>query len=497
MTSAPDEDATTAYGLHQWIGLFAGPALFLLALFAPAPAGLPPEAMRVVAITLWVAIWWVTEPIALPATSLLPLILLPITGVTSAAEAASGYADPLIYVFVGGFMVAMALEHWGLHRRIGMWIISLVGCSPSRIVLGFMVATGFISMWMSNTATAMMMMPMGVAIVHQLVDLLRQQGDDGSPERRRDIANLGTAIVLGVAYAASIGGVGTLVGSPPNIIFAGNAQKLLGVEISFAGWMLLGVPLAFLGLVLGWLYIARVALPVSAMPVPGALDTIRRDLRALGPMSGPEQAVLTVFCLMACAWVSRQWLITPVLPKVDDAVIAITGALLLFLIPANKERTQFVLDWGIAKKIPWGIALLFGGGLTISNGFEATGLSAWLGGALGGLAGFPPLLAVVAVVAAVCFLSEVTSNSAIATLFLPLMLPIATALRVDPLLLMIAATLACSWAFMLPAGTPPNAIAYGTGLVNIKQMVRVGFALNLGSILIIAAVAYWIVPFLW
>jgi sodium-dependent dicarboxylate transporter 2/3/5 len=491
------EAETSEYGLTQIIGLILGPALFALMLLIPLPAGMSLEAAKVAAITFWVAVWWITEPIPIPASSLLPLILLPATGATSVGDASGGYADPLIFVFIGGFMLAIAMEYWQLHRRLGMQIIARVGTSPTRIVLGFIAATGLLSMWMSNTATAMMMMPMGLAVVKQMADLLRKDGQKIEAAQERDLANLSTAVVLGVAYAASIGGIGTLIGTPPNIVFAKTVKELLGTEVSFAGWMILGVPLALLGLGLTWFFIVKVAVPVSNKPIPGALDVIKHDLAELGPMSRAERSVLIVFGLVAFAWITRQWLIKPILPNVDDAVIAIAGAVALFLIPVNLKKQKFVLDWKIARGIPWGIVLLFGGGIAIADAFEATGLSEWLGGALGGLSGVPSLLAILLVVTTVVFLSEFTSNTATATLFMPLMIALGIALNLNPLLLMVATALGASWAFMLPAGTPPNAIAFGTGHVTINQMVRTGLWLNIGGILIMTAVVYWLVPLLW
>lgn len=484
------------YGTRQRIGLFLGPVAFLLMLLLPNPAGMTPEAAKVAATTLWVAIWWMTEAVPIPVTSLLPLILLPISGALKIGEVAPGYSDPLIYVFLGGFMIALAIERWNLHQRIALSIISVVGATPARVVLGFMLATGFLSMWISNTATAMMMMPIGMAVVTQMATLMGRANVSEETMREGNFG-FGTALMLGIAYSSSIGGMATLIGTPPNIVLAGAARELLGVEISFARWMMIGLPLAIIGLLGTWWYLARVAYKLERKAIPGGLDVVRKDLHDLGPMSQAERAVLVIFSLTALAWIVRPWWITPFLPNVDDAVIALTGAVALFIVPLSLQRNQFLLDWDTAKKLPWGIVLLFGGGLAIAAAFKSTGLSAWLGEALTGLGSLPALLVVLVVVTIVVFLTELTSNTATATMLMPVMFALGTALAIDPLLLMVPAALAASCAFMLPVATPPNAIVFGSNYVTIPQMARAGLWLNLGSIILVTAIGYFLLPLLW
>lgn len=487
-----------AYSPQKLVGFILGPLVFAIMLLIPAPAGMSPEAMRVAATTLWMAIWWITEAMPIPVTSLLPLVLLPLTGALTAAQASAGYSNTLIFVFIGGFMIALALERWNLHRRIALYIITVVGCSPTRIILGFMAATGFLSMWISNTATAMMMMPMGAAVIAQMSSLLsnaRNPGADGAQGGK----GFGTALMLGIAYAASIGGIATLVGTPPNIVLAGAAQELAGVEVTFAKWMMIGLPLSLIGLAATWFYLTQIAYRTSNKAIPGGLDVIKGELRNLGPMSSSERWVLLVFGLVAFAWITQPWLIEPIFPKVNDAVIAILGALVLFAIPARRAdgKPTFLLDWESAVRLPWGIVLLFGGGLAIADAFKSTGLTVWLGESLTAFGGLPSLLVLLVVVTMVIFLTEVTSNTASATMLMPVMAALALGLGINPLLLMAPTAIAASCAFMLPVATPPNAIVFGTGQVTISEMARAGLWLNLGGIVLITAVCYWLMPILW
>jgi solute carrier family 13 (sodium-dependent dicarboxylate transporter), member 2/3/5 len=494
-----NEGERTAYSVRQRVGLCLGPAVFILVLLLPNPSGMSHAAAAVAAVAFWMGIWWISEAVPIPAASLLPLVLLPLTGAATPAEAASGYANPLIFVFVGGFMIALALERWELHRRIALYIITIVGCSRSRIVLGFMIATAFLSMWISNTATAMLMLPMGLAVVQQIGRLLGKEEAAADPAKaiQEGKSNFGIALMLGIAYAASFGGMATLVGSPPNIVLAGAVQKLLGIDVSFARWMSIGLPLAIAGIAASWLYLTRVAYQVSPAEIPGGLQTIRRELYQLGPLSRPEQTVLTIFTLVALAWITRPWLIAPYLPMIDDAAIAIAGAIALFAVPVSLQRNVFVLDWESARRLPWGIVLLFGGGLALADAFMSSGLSAWMGQALTGLAGLQPLLVLALVVTLVIFLTEVTSNTASATLIMPITASLAVGLLIDPLLLMVPAALAASAAFMLPVATPPNAIVFSSGCVTIQQMCRVGFWLNIGGVVAITLAGFWLLPLLW
>lgn len=419
---------------------------------------------------------------AVPATSLLPLVLLPATGARTASEAAAGFGNPLIFVFLGGFMMAIAVERWDLHRRVALAVLTTIGGGPGRITLGFMVATAFLSMWLSNTATTMLMLPMAMAVVTRL----------SADHDARQTAPFATGLMLAVAYSASIGGIGTLIGTPPNIVLAGVAETM-GRQVDFARWMMFAVPPATLSLVLVWLYLTRFAFPTTGLTIDDTV--IRTERKGLGRLNRPERRVAVVGVSVAAAWVTRPFLIAPVLPFVDDAVIAVTGALVMFALPAGTDDGRRLLDWKSTDRLPWGLLLLFGGGLGIADAFAATGLSTWIGSQVGALQDLPPVVIVLVVVTVILFLTEVTSNSAIAAMALPVLAAVGTALDMDPLQLMIPAAVASSCAFMMPVATPPNAIVYGTGQVPLRTMARTGLVLNIGSILLITPLSYLVLPY--
>jgi sodium-dependent dicarboxylate transporter 2/3/5 len=479
---------------RQKIGLILGPVLFILTLLFANFPGLSYEAKAVLASTIWIATWWTTEAIPIPATSLLPIILFPLTGAYEMKEVTASYGDGTIFLFMGGFIVALAMERWNLHKRIALHIISWVGTDTDRIILGSMVATGFLSMWISNTATAMMMMPIGLAIIYQLSDTLKD-----SPEIKTAPGEFpfGTALMLGIAYAASIGGLGTLIGTPPNAILAAQVQKLYDVEISFASWMAIGVPLVIILLALTWLYLVKIAFPMKVKDIPGGKEIISREIESLGKMSFEEKSVLAVFVLTALAWITRDFILEDIIPGIDDTLIAIVAAVVLFLLPAKSGKSTSLMDWDTAKKLPWGVLLLFGGGLAIAGGFKDSGLTTWLGEQLTSLKGISYLLILTLVVTLVIFLTEITSNTATATMMMPIMASFAAALAVHPYGLMIGAALAASCAFMLPVATPPNAVVFSSGYIKIGQMVKAGFWLNIISIVFIVLIIYLLLPVTW
>lgn len=432
------------------------------------------------------AIWWVTEAIPIPATALLPLALFPPLGVAPIAEAAAPFANPIIYLFLGGFLIARAMEETGLPRRVALGSIRLLGARPGSIVAGVMASCAFLSMWVSNTATALMMLPIGLS----LIDLM-PAGEDDLARRR-----FGTALMLGIAYACSIGGMGTLIGTPPNAFLAGFMLESYGVAIGFAEWMLLGVPVVIVGLPLAYLLLTRIAFPLERREIRGGRDLVEREARALGRMRTPEVRVAIVFTLTALAWMTRPLLVGrfAALHGLSDAGIAIAAALVLFVLPSGGGRGRRLLDWKMARDTPWGVLLLFGGGLSLAGSVESTGLSAWLGDSVGALAGWPPVLLVVALVTAIILLTELTSNTATAATFLPVLGGVALGLGRDPLVLAVPAALAASGAFMLPVATPPNAIVYGSGAVRIQEMVRAGAGLNLLFVVLITAATYALLP---
>lgn len=482
-----DTDKKTSYSQAQRIGLCLGPTLFMLTLLFFAPAGLSFEARAVLATTLWVAIWWITEAIPIPATSLLPIVLLPMTGALSNASVTSAYGDDIIFLFLGGFFIAIAMEKWHLHRRIALAIIAFVGTSTQRILLGFMLATGFLSMWVSNTAAVMMMIPMALAITAQVADALQ-----GTPEAV-DIPVFEKALLLGVGYAGSIGGLGTLIGTPPNIILAAQARELFDVEIGFAEWMLVGVPVVITLLAATWLYLGRIAFPMRIGGIPGGKALIASERAKLGRISFEEAVVAAVFASAAFLWISREFLWSGLVPELRDGMIAIAAAVTLFIVPRANEGGR-ILEWKDSKEIPWGILLLFGGGLAIAAGFRETGLSNWLGSQLTVLDGMNLVVIIASATLLIIFLTEVTSNTATATMILPVVASLALTLEIHPFALMIPCALAATCGFMLPAGTPPNAIIFATGKLRITEMVRVGFIVNLISVVLIVVAVYYLVP---
>lgn len=478
-----EPDAPMDTSLRRRAGLFAGPAIFLLVLALPAPAGMGEAAWRTAAVGLLMAVWWVTEAIPIPATALLPIVLFPILGVVTVGEAAAPYASPIIFLFLGGFIIALAMQRWDLHRRIALSVVAALGTQPRRLVLGFMLATAFLSMWVSNTATAVMMMPIGLSVI----GLVAPKGDPAAPLPGQ--LNFGTALMLGIAYAASIGGLATLIGTPPNALLAGFLETSYGYEIGFAQWMTVGLPLTAVSLPLAWWVLTRVAFPIRIREIPGGRSVIREQLLGLGPISAGERRVAVVFALTALAWITRP-LTQAVIPGLSDAGIAMAAAVALFVIPVDWRRGVFTMTWEDTAQLPWGVLLLFGGGLSLAAAVTATGLAEWIGTALSGLDAWPTLVLVVAVTAVIVFLTELTSNIATAAAFLPVVAPLAVALGENPLLLVVPAALGASCAFMLPVATPPNAIVYGSGYITIPQMARAGILLNLLFIGLITALAY-------
>ena len=462
------------------VGLLLGPVLFCAMLFLPPPTGLEPAGWRVAAVAVLMAVLWMTEAVPIPVTGLLPLALFPTLGIASGAATSAPYADPLIFLFLGGFLIALGLERWNLHRRIALGVVSLVGTQPAALVGGFMLATAFLSMWVSNTATAVMMLPIGLSVI----GLLTREGEEAG--------GFGVALLLGIAYAASIGGLATLIGTPPNALLAAFMTRTYGVEIGFAQWMAIGLPITAALLLLAWLILTRLAFRLPRMPVTGSTELIRDELAKLGRLSGPEIRVGLVFLAAAFLWVARPAL-SGVLPAgVNDTVIAIAAGIALFVIPAGGDapRGTALLDWSAAKRLPWGVLLLFGGGLSLAAAIGSSGLAAWIGAGFAGLNAWPVILVVLLVTAAIVFLTELTSNTATAAAFLPLMASVAPALGADPFLLTIPVALAASCAFMLPVATPPNAIVFGSGHLTVAQMARAGFLLNLAAIAAIVGLVW-------
>ncbi|UOQ46368.1 DASS family sodium-coupled anion symporter [Halobacillus salinarum] len=493
-TNGGPDDEKPSFDTRQKIGLVLGPLLFVLILIFFHPEGLSQAAVSILASTAWIATWWITEAIPIPATSLLPLVLFPLTGGLNGDATASSYGDNTIFLFMGGFLIALAMQKWNLHKRIALFIISSVGTSTERIVLGFMIATGVLSMWISNTATSMMMVPIGMAVIYQASEQLKKEGNG---EVDHASFNFGKVVMIGIAYSASIGGLATLIGTPPNTIFRGVVEKTYNIEISFAGWMAFGVPLALILLALAWVYLVKVAFPMKISKLPGGREVIKKEQRSLGIMASEEKIVLTVFTITAVAWILRSFVLTKMIPDINDTHIAMTAAIILFMIPSRNKKGDFILDWDTAKSLPWGILLLFGGGLAIAAGFEESGLAKWIGEQLTVLQGVNFFLIIGIVVTLVIFLTEITSNTATATMMFPIMASLASAISVHPYSLMIGAGVAASCAFMLPVATPPNAVVFGSGYLRIPDMARAGFLLNIIAIVIVTLAIYFYLPAVW
>lgn len=474
------------------LGIVTGLFICLLILALPTPDNLSPEGQKVAAVAALMAVFWISEAIPIPATALLPIVLFPTLGVMKSSAVTPAYANHLIYLFMGGFMIAVTIERWNLHKRIALHTIRLVGVTPQRIILGFMLATAFLSMWISNTASAMLMTTIALAVLAEVTGASKSD-ETSAPFSRK----LGATLMLGIAYSASIGGIATLIGSPPNAIFAGIVEKQYGTTIGFLDWMRLALPLSLMLLLLAWLYLTHIVFRGPRDALPGGRQTITDQIEQLGPMSSAEKRVLIIFVLVASAWLLSGLVRIDHLRLIQDSTIAIAGALLLFIIPSGMGRGQPLLNWATAVKIPWDIIVLFGGGFALASGFADTGLTSWLADQLLGLSGVEPLLVIATVVLLIIFLTEVTSNTATASLVIPVMGAVAAALDMQPLGLMTAVAISASCAFMLPVATPPNAIVYGSRQVTIQQMATTGFWLNLAAATLISIAIWLMLPLLW
>ncbi|AXJ02351.1 solute carrier family 13 (sodium-dependent dicarboxylate transporter), member 2/3/5 [Cyclonatronum proteinivorum] len=473
--------------LSNKIGLFAGPSAFLLMYLAPTPEALSTEAWRVAAVGLFMAIWWVTEAVPIPATALLPIVLFPILEVSTIGQATAPFANPLIYLFMGGFIIALALEKTNLHRRIALRIVLFVGVKPTSVIIGFMLAAAFLSMWVSNTATAMMMLPIALSIIR-----LVERGKDIS--RGELQTNFGMVMLLCLAYACNVGGIGTLIGTPPNALMAGYMLDTYGVEIGFAQWMMLGLPIVIVSLPIIFVILTRLVYPIKITEIPGGKAMIRDELKDAGRMSRAEKMVSIVFLTVASLWIFRP-LLEPFIPNLSDTGIAIFGAVLMFLLPVSFRNFEFVLQWEDAKRLPWEVLILFGGGLSLAAAITDTGLAEWIGMSISHLDWIPIFALLLLSLLVIIFLTEITSNTATAAAFLPILASVAIMMGYDPMVLAIPAAIGASCAFMLPVATPPNAIVYGSGLVSIPQMARAGFMINLSMVVVISVAVYLLLYF--
>jgi len=466
---------------HRLIGLIAGPLVALALLLSPAPEGLPQAGWWTAAVGTLMAIWWMTEALPLAVTALLPLVLFPLIGVQSIDATTPAYAHPLIFLFLGGFLLARALHLWGLDRRLALTVLRLVGPSPRVMIAGLMGVTAFLSMWVSNTATAMVMLPIGQSVV---LALARGERDSNGATPSKTV---GPALLLGIAYGATIGGMGTIIGTPPNALFAAYMAESQGIEISFLRWMLIGVPLLLVLLPLTWFLLTHVAFRVPGRPTRESGDAIGATLAALSPISRAERLLAVLMLLVAAGWIFRP-LLAEALPwlHLSDAGIAMTGALLLFLLPVDLRAGRFLLTWKEAVRIRWDVLLLFGGGLALAGAIDSSGLAAWIGDQLTGLQLLPLVLLLLAVGALMVFVGELASNTAMAAVFLPVAGAAAIGMGEPAVMLALPVALFATLGFMLPVATPPNAIVFGSGAIELKHMLRAGALLDVLGILIVA-----------
>ncbi|SOC57325.1 solute carrier family 13 (sodium-dependent dicarboxylate transporter), member 2/3/5 [Chromohalobacter canadensis] len=465
------------------IGLWLGPLWVILCLVVPAPAGMSSPAWACVGFALLMATWWATEAIPIPATSLLPMVLAPVLGIDELDAVAASYADPIIYLFLGGFLLGIAMQRWNLHRRIALKVLSIVGQKPRQQIAGFMIATGFISMWVSNTATSIMMLPIGMSVVSLLGD-----GDS------REVSRYATALLLAIAYSASIGGVATLIGTPPNALLAGYLSGE-GIDIGFAQWMTIGLPVSIVMMAVTWWWLTYKGFDLQQSDDGG--EMIRRELESLGTMTAAERRVGLIFLIAAATWMLRPLLNQVGLDWLSDTTIALAAGIGLFLVPSGDKARGALLDWDSAKELPWGVLLLFGGGLALAGMIKSSGLAEWIAQQLSIFSVFPLLMLVGIIVLVIIFLTEVTSNTATAAAFLPLLGALAISLDMDPLLITVPAAIAASCAFMMPVATPPNAIVFATGHMKIQSMIRAGLLLNIVGTLLITLITVTLLRLLW
>lgn len=486
MNSPLVENAESEYGWRQWSGWFLGPGWLLMVVFMAPPAGLSQAGWLTVGAAGLMAIWWITETIPIAATAMLPLALFPALGLGSIKEAATPYSNPLVFLFLGGFIIALAMQRWGLHRRVAITLIGACGTRPTMIIAGFLISGALISMWVSNTATALMMLPIATSVAAL------------APNSANDRTGFSPALLLAVAYGSTTGGMATLIGTPPNALLAGHLSDIYGFEIGFGQWMLIGLPVTLIALPLVFLVLTRVAFRISNQELPGMKQLIADEKTKIGSLTYAEGAVGVVFLLTAGCWIFRPLIsqailaIDGILPVsmapglvgqaaeyLNDTSIAIAGALLLFLIPVDRKRGEFVMNWETTRKLPWGVLLLFGGGLSLANMIEQHGLAEYIGSLFSGLDGWP----IVIVMSMICFgilmLTELTSNTATAATFLPIVGAIAIQMGESPLLLLVPTALAANCSYMMPVGTPPNAIVFGSGMIKLPQMARAGLLLNI------------------
>lgn len=472
---------------YQNVGLILGPILFALILLLPVPEGMSGEAWKVVALAALMGSWWATEAIPVPATSLIPVVFLPLLEVGSIGEATAPYARPVIFLLLGGFIVAMGMQKWGLHRRIALAVVAAAGGHPAAMIGGFMAASAILSMWISNTATTLMMVPIAISVAETML---------GGKINGHKFT---IALLIGCAWAASIGGLGTLIGTPPNVFVAGFMEQELGREIAFIDWMLFAVPVVIAMVPVAWFILTQLFFRFEATDITGGQAVIADERAKLGRMTTPEKRVAGVLALMAFTWTFRTLINDlPGMAWLTDTAVAVAGALIMFLIPSGatepKERNSMLLNWETAVTLPWGVILLFGGGLSLAAAISSTGLAVWLGNAMAVLTTIHLFLMMLVIVGVVVFLTEITSNTATTAALVPVLAAVAVAADIDPILLAAPTAMAASCAFMLPVATGPNAVIFSSGHIRIPDMARAGMALNVIGTFVVATICYALAP---
>ncbi len=467
--------------LAKLLGLLLGPLVLIITLLTDSPfEQLPQVAWITMGLATMMAIWWVSEAVPIPVTSFLPMVLSPLLGIVNLKTATASFAHPLIFLFMGGFILSLAMERWQLHKRIALVAMLTVGTKPAHQVGGFMLITAFLSMWMSNTATAVMMLPIGLSIITMM-------------SQKQPQPAFSAALLLGIAYSASIGGVATLIGTPPNALLAAYLADSYDIHIGFGQWMLLGLPLSLLMLLITWFWLTHINYKLSDNIEGNSSNMLHQQLQDLGNMKNAEKVVALVFSLAALAWIFRPLLAKWTGLAISDTGIAMFAAVCLFVIPVNWRDQVMVMDWETAKKLPWGVLMLFGGGLSLAAQIKSSGMADFIGYSLSSASSFPLIWVIVIVTAAIIFLTEITSNTATAAGFLPLLGPIAESMGSSPLILVVPAALAASCAFMMPVATPPNSIVFASGQLKISQMVKAGFMLNIVGTILISGFSYWLI----
>jgi sodium-dependent dicarboxylate transporter 2/3/5 len=473
------------------VGLILGPTLFCLTLFLLEPGVLTEKSITVLALGTWMVAWWATEAMPIPITALLPMIVFPLLGVSTVREASAPYGDPVIFLFMGGFILALGLERHKLHQRIALGLIRMTGTSGNGIILGFMLSTALISMWISNTATAIMMLPIASSVTSLLA------GEMGSHKDDPRFQKFATGLMLAIAYAASIGGMATIIGTPPNVVMVGFMKRFYNLDVSFTRWMIVGIPLMLLALSACYLIITRILFVNKLPSIEGSRDLIQRKYQELGNITREEKLVLTVFSFTCFFWIFRQNLNGLIGRNLlDDTTIAMTGGVIMFLIPIDFKRNKFLLEWGDMKELPWGILLLFGGGLCLADGMEKSGLVQTVGNYFSSQKDINPSVLIISLTAISMGLTELMSNVALVTIFVPVVFGIADGFQINPIWLAMPVTFAASCAFMMPISTPPNAVLFATGYIKMKDMIKTGILLNLACLVIISILGITVIQWL-